>query len=233
MVRLEAIEEHSVSINIDRAHRSHPQSEMIDSAWNNLCAQNPRYFNGSMLTFDSYDQSTRTILASVEEYKNHAVRDSIDVGISLLAVTAILTAPDAENKAGLFLLGKRSIETHRYGGLWELGPSGGIDVPRLRNTLKPKHIIAQVAREIKEEIGVHVSTRPRSFRAIVHDDEAGSSDIVIPIVLEKIPDLKSNWEYSETRWMTLDELFDWTQTSPQELIPTTVELARYLYESRS
>ncbi|MDF1808299.1 MAG: NUDIX domain-containing protein [Phycisphaerales bacterium] len=222
-----------IKIVIDRSIIVHKQSDTIQRAWQELCDVNPRYFNGSMLSFDSFDPKSGVIQASVEEYKNHAVRDSVDVGISLLAVTAVLAAPDQDQNTTVFLLGRRSTQLHRYGGLWELGPSGGVDVPRFRRTLKQRHILKEVAREIKEEIGIRISTRPHGLRAIIHDHEAGSTDIVIAIVLEEIPLLKMNWEYSDTRWVTIDELYEWVQTSPEELIPTTVELARILYETRS
>lgn len=231
MIRIESIKE-PLRIVINRTPRVHEQAEAIESAWQGLCADNPRYFNGSMLAFDSYDPSTGVIRASVEQYKHHAVRDAVDVGISLLAVTAILCAPDDAQDAGVYLLGKRSPELHRYGGLWELGPSGGVDVPRIKKTLKLKYICAEIAREIKEEIGVTVSNRPHGARALIHDDAVGSTDIAIAIVLDHVPSIKTNWEYIQTKWMTLDDLYEWTQTHPEELIPTTVGLAQHLYESR-
>lgn len=230
MVRLVPINE-SPKVLIDRSHKVYAQSEKIERAWTDLCAHNPRYFNGSMLAFESYDAASNTIRARVEQYKHHAVRDIVDVGISLLAVTAILVAPDRDRNAPVYLLGKRSTELHRYGGLWELGPSGGIDVPRLRNTLKPKRILAELAREIKEEIGMNVASRPNRFRAILHDDGVGSTDIVIAIVLEQVPALKTNWEYIETRWVTLDELVEWAHSNPDELIPTTIEFIRFQHET--
>ncbi len=231
MVRIEAIMG-PITIKIDRSPKVHEQADAVDVAWQGLCAQNPRYFNGSMLAFDSYDPATGVIHASVEEYKHHAVRDTVDAGISLLAVTGILIAPDYVRDVGVYLLGKRSTQLHRYGGLWEFGPSGGVDVPRVRNTLHLKQITAEVAREIKEEIGVRISSRPYAARALVHDDAVGSTDIAIPVVLDHAPAINTNWEYTETKWLTLEELYNWTQTHPEELIPTTVELARFLYESR-
>ena len=232
MIRIEAINE-PITIKIDRSPKVHEQAKAVDAAWQGLCAQNPRYFNGKMLAFDSYDPATGVIRASAEEYKNHAVRDMVDVGISLLAVTAILAAPDHVRNTGVYLLGKRSPELHRYGGLWEFGPSGGIDLPRIGNTLKLNQIMSEIAREIREEIGVKISNRPSTPRAIVHDDAVGSTDIAIPIVLDHAPAINTNWEYTQTQWLTLDELFEWTQSKPEDLIPTTVELARFLHENRS
>jgi 8-oxo-dGTP pyrophosphatase MutT (NUDIX family) len=232
MVRVESIEPIAIKVKIDRAPMVHPQSEQIEIAWQALCDQNPRYFNGKMLAFERYDPSTDVIHARVEQYKHHAVRDSIDLGISLLAVTAILCAPDFVQKEPVYLLGKRSNELHRYGGLWEFGPSGGVDVPVLGNTLNLKKIAGEVAREIKEEIGVKISSRPHAPRALVHDELVGSTDIAIAVVLDHAPSIKTNWEYTETKWMTLDAIYQWTQTCPDDLIPTTIELAKHLHETR-
>jgi len=233
MVRLEEITS-PVTIQIDRTPKMYEQADEIDRAWQALCAQNPRYFNGSMLAFDSYDAATGVIHARAEQYKHHAVRDVIDTGISLLAVTALLAAPGpGEGSPPVYMLGKRSSELHRYGNLWELGPCGGVDVPRFRNSLKAKHIRAEINREMREEIGVKVSSRPHGPVALVHDDDVGSVDIVIAIVLECVPAVRTNWEYIDTRWVTLDELIAWIETSPNELIPTTAAITRYLAESRA
>lgn len=232
MVRIEEITE-PITIKIDRSSAEHVHADEVEAAWQALCAQNPRYFNGKMLAFNSYDPATGVIHAHAEEYKYHAVRDVVNTETSLLSVTAVLAAPDYVRDTGVYLLGKRSPELHRYGGLWEFGPCGGIDLPRIGNTLKPKHIASEIAREILEEIGVKISNQPSAPRALVHDDAVGSTDIAIPIVLDHVPAINTNWEYTQTRWMTLDELFGWTQSKPHELIPTTVELTRFLHENRS
>jgi len=231
MVRIETIS-HPLKVVIDRTPRINDRSEAIEQAWHRLCAQNPRYFNGKILAFDSYNPDSGVIRASIEQYMHHAVRDVVDIGISLLAVTAILAAPDNVRNIDVYLLGKRSPQLHRYGGLWEFGPSGGIDVPRICNSLDLKEITAEIAREIKEEIGVRISSRPYAARALVHDEAVGSTDIAIPIVLDHVPAINTNWEYTETKWLTLKELYKRTQSNPDEFIPTTVAFAQHLYESR-
>ena len=237
MIRIEPITV-SPSIKIDRSPKVHEQADEIEAAWQRLCARNPRYFNGSMLAFDSYDPSTGEIHASVEQYKHHAVRDEIDLGISLLATTAIIVAINPHNQA-CYLLGKRSSATHRYGDLWEFGPSGGVDVPTQGiKGLDFNAICDELRREISEETGLELKASPGdslalSAMALVHDLEVGSTDIAIIMTLDHLPAIKLNWEYTQTKWVTLDELVQWTQTHPQELIPTTISLARMLDESRS
>ncbi|PCI08114.1 hypothetical protein COB72_08930 [bacterium] len=224
MVRIEAITE-PITIKIDRSPKAHEQADAIENAWQGLCAQNPRYFNGSMLAFDSYDPATGVIRASVEEYKFHAVRDTVDAGISLLAVTAIITSPN-EQGVGQYLLGKRSPKTHRYGNLWELGPSGGVDVPANQiGTLDFDAIVAELKREIAEEVGLMIDHCACSPVVLVHDDAVGSVDIAIQIELEQMPDLSRSWEYVDTRWVSRSQLIEWAKKHPEDLIPTTVALA--------
>jgi hypothetical protein len=230
MVRIEAISEWP-TIKIDRTPAVHDQSQAIDAAWECLCEKNPRYFNGEILVFDSHDQTSGILRASVEQYKNHAVRDKVDIGISLLATTAVLMAVDREQMKVVYLVGKRSTELHQYGGLWELGPSGGVDVPPAGDSMNPHRILDELAREICEEIGVETHHEPREFLTIVHDDAAGSTDIVITTVFDPVPDLKSNWEYSQTRWVTFKELLNWTESNPEEFIPTTVAIVQHIHQN--
>ena len=172
--------------------------------------------------------ATGVIHASVEQYKHHAVRDTVDAGISLLAVTAMLFGDDGTD--AVYLIGQRSPDLHRYGGLWELGPSGGVDVPRFRKTLKPKQIIAEITREISEEIGLKISNPPYHPIALVHDDAVGSTDIAIQILVDGMPELKTNWEYTQARWIKHDDLYQWALTNPEEFIPTTVAIASKMHK---
>ncbi len=224
MIRIEPIST-SPTIVISRTPKNHPQADAIEQAWQGLCAQNPRYFNGQMLAFDSYDPTTGVIRTSVEEYKHHAVRDTVDLGISLLATTAIITAPD-EHSESRYLLGQRSPSTHRYGNRWELGPSGGVDVPADgTDQLEFDAIVNELKREIIEEIGIKIGACPSATIALVHDDAVGSVDIAIEIELPTMPALDRSWEYVDCRWIPLAELLDWAAKHPEELIPTTVALA--------
>jgi 8-oxo-dGTP pyrophosphatase MutT (NUDIX family) len=230
MVRIEAITE-PITIKIDRSPKVHSQAGAVDAAWQGLCAQNPRYFNGQMLAFDSYDPATGVIHASVEEYKYHAVRDTVDAGISLLAVTAILVCIDSEQSDAMYLIGKRSPKLHRYGGLWELGPSGGVDVPRTDDMLDQDQIIAEAAREVREEVDLQLFDIPAKFAALVHDHGVGSTDIAIELAIGPIPSLQHNWEYSEIKWVSKHELGKWIQNNPVDFIPTTVALIEFLEQS--
>lgn len=199
----------------------------IDNAWAALCAQNPRYFESDMLAFAGFDSDSNTIDARVEPYKHHAVRDSVNLGITLLAVTGVLVADD-RGQPKIFVA-KRSPTTHRYGNLWEFGPCGGIDVPvHDINTLDFDAIIAELGREAAEEAGIDLIWAQSSPIALVHDDQVGSADIVIRVELPAIPTVRSNWEYTGCRWVTFEELSRWIGSQSEEFIPTAITIAGLL-----
>lgn len=198
----------------------------VERAWHDLCAQNPRYFNGDILVFDGFDADTGVVLARVDQYKHHAVRSTIDLGISLLAVTAVVIA------RGKLLVGRRSSRSHDYPGMWELGPSGGVDVPEDSDTLDRRALHAEVLREVREEAGIERIDSLRGPGCVVHDPLAGSSDLVVEVLLDTPPVLRTNWEYNDTRWVTLDELIAWCEAKPDEIIPTTIAHARFLHQNR-
>tara|TARA_R110002073_G_scaffold37866_4_gene109248 strand:+ start:127599 stop:128288 length:690 start_codon:yes stop_codon:yes gene_type:complete len=219
------------TIVLDRSHPSLDDDTLkqVDLAWSTLCVSNPRYFNGGMLAFDSFDPSTNTVHAHTAEYKLHAVRDTVDLGVSLLAVTGVFAAH--HNGHTRYMLGKRSPTTHRYGNQFEFGPCGGIDVPDEPTlALGPDAIISELRREAMEEAGIELTdTKPVPI-AIVHDDHVGSVDIVLKVTLDSIPATDANWEYAECVWLTLDELQAQIQDTPNAFIPTAIVIANILRE---
>lgn len=208
------------SIAIDRtADRCPPELQtQIDSAWNTLCAGNPRYFNAPILCFGSHDDSTGVIQSRVEEYKHHAVRDSINLGHSLLAVTGVLRARGREGQT-MYFVGKRSPSTHRYGHLWEFGPCGGIDVPE-SDHMTLDDITDELGRETLEEAGFEMGSGEVSPIALVHDDSVDSMDIVLRVTLPTVPEMNTGWEYADAMWIRHDELLEWMTRRPSDFIPT-------------
>ncbi|MFG0313969.1 MAG: NUDIX hydrolase [Phycisphaerales bacterium] len=226
-ITLEPIEDFR-QIRIDRtsAPSLDPEAQrLIDDAWAKLCAENPRYFNSPMLSFESSSSHNADIVASVRPYMLHAVRDTIDVGISLLAVTAVVVLDDR------VLIGKRSTHSHRYGGLWELGPSGGIDGPDHADAIDREGLLAEALREVEEEAGFFPEVIRHHAVALIHDHLVGSADIAVVMEIKAPQALRVNWEYDETRWVTLDELVAWCDQKSTEIIPTTIALARFLHEA--
>ena len=180
-----------------------------------------------MLAFTGFDSSTGNISAAVEQYKNHAVRDSINHGISILAVTGVLVARNGNQRK--YMIGKRSPSTHRYGNQWEFGPCGGVDVPAPDiDSLDFDAIVGELGREAMEEAGIDLSGASSSPIALVHDDAVGSVDIAILVELAEIPPLELSWEYVEQAWVTLRELIQRIESNPDQFIPTAVAIAQIL-----
>ncbi len=226
-VTIEPIEDFR-QIRIDRTSSPSldPEAQrLIDNAWAELCAQNPRYFNSPMLSFESASSDNADIGACVRPYMHHAVRDTIDVGISLLAVTAVVMLEDR------VLIGKRSPQSHRYGGLWELGPSGGIDVPDRGDTIDREGLLAEALREVEEEAGFVPEVVRHDVVALIHDHLVGSTDLAVVMEIKAPQSLRINWEYEDTQWLRLSELAAWCDRRPDEIIPTTVALARFLHQT--
>jgi len=188
-----------VEIDPPRAHGAEAQ---IDRRWSELCAANPRLFNGRILAFLGADLGANVIRARVDEYKRMAVQPEIDTGVIQFGVTGLLTA----EKPRLVLLGKRSGQTHVHPGRWELAPSGGVDAPDdHRRTLLIEDLHRQIAREVAEEIGSSVPMRARPI-ALCHDPVAPSTDVIFDIALDAPVPPAGNWEYDELAWVPIDNL---------------------------
>jgi hypothetical protein len=229
MVRIERFNS-APEVRIDYEHTPVPEHlrDQVELAWNTLTRSNPNYFNGEMLAFMSFDPSDGVIHARAEQYKHHAVRDQIHLGVRMLAVTGLIVAPDHEGVPH-YLLGKRSSKTHRYGDLWEFGPCGGIDVPEVSiDTLTFDMIREELCRESLEEVGMSLESAPMSALALVHDDHVGSTDIVLRVELSTLPELSTEWEYEDLRWITKEALLEWIDREQQAFIPTAIEIAGLL-----
>lgn len=231
-----------IRVEIDRsppAWGNELELEYANQVWDQICADNPRYFNAPILAFEKYEPKTGVIRARVEQYKYHAVYNSdhaktrflLDFDACLLAVTACISRVDPIGT--LYLIGKRSVSSHSYGGRWEFGPSGGVEPPKERNTIFTHELASSLAKEIHEEIGIEIDPSECVPRSIVVDSGVDSADIHFDVELDDEPDLNPNWEYDDTRWITLEDLIAWCDTKPDEIIPTTIAHARFLHTARA
>lgn len=200
-----------------------------------MCVQNPKYFNAPILAFNRYFPDTGVITTRVEQYMNHAVYNSdhsnfhVDLGVRLLAVTACIERPHPDGTQ--YLIGKRSKSSHCYGGRWEFGPSGGVVPPDNRDTLTPIELIQSLAKEVLEETEIEIDPNYCVPRSIVYDGNVNSEDIHYGVVLTEEQSIQTNWEYDNTRWITLGELVEWCDDKPDEIIPTTIAHAQYLHQN--
>ncbi len=214
--------------------RTPAQAAGIESAWNAMLARNPRYFNGRILSFESYDPGSGIATARDEEYRAHAVKRSVDLGLKFFGITGILCAPDAGG-VDRVMLARRGPTVHDYPDLWEFGPCGGIDPPTpprsaKGDTLTPDDLATELRREASEELGLDLTSATLTHLALVHDTpDIGSTDLMVLVRLPAMPEAAAaNWEVSATRWLTLLELAAWCQARPHEIIPTTRAMAAWM-----
>ncbi|MEL7485405.1 MAG: hypothetical protein AAFN41_13765, partial [Planctomycetota bacterium] len=124
--------------------------------------------------------------------------------------------------------------TRIYGGMWELGPSGGIDAPPLsQRSLDGLDVFRQLVVEMREETGLPADPDPGPIVAITTDSVATSADLVMRIDLTRPVDeigahtdrsSEHGWEYETTRWITCDEFERFVDGAP--CIPPTRALAK-------
>ena len=224
-----------------------PNSAAVDAAWSKLVASNPRYFDGPILSVvhlphevpyelrhdgaanRSHDEPAFEILARRDRFARLAVQPAVATGVRILSVTAVLLAKDASGREWV-LLGRRSHKTRVYGGMWELGPSGGLnDPPAPVTSLDHDAILRHLADEVHEEAGLHITSG--QALAIARDHKAMSDDIVFACDVGTLEEASSqahaaNWEYDEVRWLATDSLAPFDALHEQAIIPPTRALFR-------
>lgn len=217
------------SIELDRSPLKLESQEFetrIDAEWRRRLAQNPKMFNAPLLAVSSFEPLTGEIKARIEEYRRMVVQPSINTGVVLLAVTVVLTG--MMNGRECVVLGKRSPKTRIYGDYWELGPSGGVELPPGTATLLGAgYIFEQCALEMEHEL--NVPWRNPMLAAVTYEHDARCLDVIVRAEVD-IPEggfAPSNWEYLEVRAVPLDELAAFDAEHAERIIPPTRALWRF------
>lgn len=207
------------------------QCASIDSEWLRRQAANPRLYDGDILSVVRMDPG-REILCRRGRYKHLTVEPEIETGTDQLSVTAVVVGRDRQGHDTV-LLGRRGRETRIYGGMWELGPSGGVDPPPpLRASLGEADLVEAMVREIAEELGGRVAVQPRRTCAVTHDSLARSYDLVMLCVCDEptqhLPaDDMLDWEYESVRWVRTQDLRKFDQANHRAIIGPTRALFRF------
>lgn len=236
----------ALRVHIDTSGRAPSDRDPLTARWAALCAANPRYHDGPILAVSALDVTTGSVggvLAPVvahidarhDSYRRLAVQPQVRTGVRLLGVTAMITALDESDQVAV-LLARRANDVRIYPDLWELGPSGGVNVPPPTVTDLDAAMLARAAfDEIEEEIGEHAAALlggPANFVpfAIIRDDVAFSDDVVLRMVEPAPPSLRdairTGWEYAQTQWVELRDLEAWSRA--HECIPPTHAIIRLL-----
>ena len=190
----------------------------VDQEWARMVAANNRLYDGTVLSVLAFDQECNEILTRRDSFKRLSVQPRVPTAVRLLAVTAVLEAVDQSGRRHV-LIGKRGRQTRIFGGMWEIGPSGGVSPPPANvEHLTLADLCASLHDEISEEIGMKVA-HPGMPLAYVRDLVAHSDDLFIRFslgALDAVADLArpANWEYEETLWMPIDSAvqFDTEET---------------------
>lgn len=223
------------SITIDIAGDAPPiATPAVTKRWEAMRSEKPRLFNGPVLSYTGYRDGV--VSAHRDSYQRLAVQEHdpaiVAPPVMQLSVTGIVTALDEQSTRHV-LVGKRSHATRIYGGMWELGPSGGIDAPPLsQRSLDGLDVFRQLVVEMREETGLPADPDPGPIVAITIDSVATSADLVMRIDLTRPVDeivahtdrsSEHGWEYETTRWIECHEFERFVSEAP--CIPPTRALA--------
>lgn len=199
-----------------------------------MSAANPRLFDGPILSVVGFRQEGLTLCAVAERrsYKHLAVQNQVDTGTEQLSVTAVVAGVDAAGTRHI-LLGRRGEGTRIYGGMWELGPSGGVDPPQPGvHAVDDGEFRKQVHAEVEEEMGGGLSVRIEGTVAVVYDPVARSYDIVVRCsavgLVASAAAGADTWEYRGSRWLRESEVAAFDREHAEGIIGTTRALFRCL-----
>ncbi len=185
---------------------SHPQAER---RWQALCAQNPNLFNAPICAVTGYDPQSGVLRWRPSCYRDLAVQPQVDTGTWQLSTTALLCAHDR------VLVARRSVRVHTYPGMYELGPSGGIDPPD--GDLDEGVVIADTRREIREEIGLAYDG-PARIVGVFRDHLVRSYDILVACEIAEPAIVDApGWEYEDLVWAPICD--PWSVLDPDRVCP--------------
>lgn len=225
-------------IKVEEAHaREADVAARVERAWQEHRRTHPRDYDGMILDVRARDIERGEVVARRERYRYLAVGHECGVHVSLLAVTGVVTGVDQDGDECV-LLGRRSAETRIYGGLWELGPSGGVKCP---GESVRQIGLAEVRRGLVdegiEELGVSLEGAESVAVALVEDEQAASEDVLLRVRLrETINSVwaacraadHGAWEYADTAWVPIKRMGAWVRERPGAMIPPSVAVVRWL-----
>ncbi len=174
----------------------------MDRAWEDLCASNPRYHDGDLLTVLGVSRNGHggvTINLASTSYRFHAVRRAgVDLGLQPLGVKAMVA------RDGHWLMGKRSSSVSTYPSLWEFVPGGSVEPGTTP--------IDALAREWTEETGLPVEVLgPLVPEAVLFDPTALTWEIahrarVAPHAASAMLAMHPSWEHESLAWCTIEDI---------------------------
>ncbi|MEZ6234571.1 MAG: NUDIX domain-containing protein [Phycisphaerales bacterium] len=217
----------------------------LDEVWEREAARNPRLFDGPILSCVDADAARGRLSCRRASYRELIAHPIVDTGVLQTSVTGVLSAVGADGRERV-LLARRGPQTRVYAGHWELAPSGGLDPPTPADShadavLTGDDAWRQLLVEIEEELDLDVGalengTGPEAPdpTCLCMDHVARSIDIVFPVRLEGDAAQRAldgeggaNWEYTEARWIPMDELAEFDAREAARIIAPTRALLRF------
>lgn len=212
-----------VRVAAERERRDAGLEAETEAAWHEMRAENPRLFDGAIVAFESFDVVAGVLSCRIERYRRAAVQPGVENLAMLLGVTALLTSVDAEGREVVFL-GRRGAGTRVYGGMWELGPSGGVDAPERAGEFGVDWLRGAVLAEVREELGYAGDVEIGSPVAIDSDAVGRAVELVLPARVGSPIGFRENWEYSEGLWLTRDGLRRFVGEQADQIIGPTLRV---------
>jgi len=200
---------------------------LVDERWRELVSANPRLFDGAMLAVDSFDPVHGSVACRRERYRRLAVRPDVDTGVRLLAVKGVVTHGDEA------LMIRRNPGTHMYGGMWEIGPAGGVDPEEGMRGYQIDHgaLSGQLARELREESGVLWDGTGAELICMFTSDESFCLNIVLRVELKRamINEQSREWDADAVEWVPITRFGAFIErTCSDGIVPNSVALAMFL-----
>ncbi len=204
----------------------------IEQDWAQACKDNPRLFDGPILTVDAFDAGRGVLSASPERYAHLVCQPPGRITpTTILSVTGVIESTNGGWPS--VLLAQRGHETRGYPGMWEFAPAGGLHVPQSPITLGLQDILGTLRAELAEEVGITQRLHDTKAIALVADHDARSVDIIVRGRLDgeaPKPSILGThaWESAQARWIGLETLAAFLESAPGGAIEPTLVIARFL-----
>ncbi|MBY0312738.1 MAG: hypothetical protein K2W85_11770 [Phycisphaerales bacterium] len=209
----------------------------VDRVWGELRASNPRLFDGPVLLVDLDSLlEKRELRACRGTYKTLATAAGLGrEDVRALGVQGLVMARERSGDACL-LLGKRGGDVRIYPGLWENAPSGTVE-PTRGSTIGVPELLAALAEEGDEEVGIDLHAGSARCVALVDDAIARTVDVVVQVELDAevtsrviaCQDQECGiGEYTMAAWSPMGEVVGWVEREAGVVSPSTRALVRWM-----
>lgn len=214
----------------------------VERAWGELRSRNPRLFDGPVVLVDLGMLRDRGALHACRgTYKTLATAESLGRDdVRALGVQGLVMARDGAGEVCL-LLGRRGGDVRIYPGLWENAPSGTVE-PTRGSEIGVAELLAALAEEGDEEVGIDLHAGRARCVALVDDAMARTVDVVVRVELEETITSRviacqdqecGIGEYTMAAWSPMGEVVGWVEREAGIVSPSTRALVRWIASSRN